>query len=214
MCRNPCLFRFQPHLMHWKNINSWVPLVHERALRFFDFDFEGKKRMSRNYRSVQLPADEELQIYRRYPNLDEYLRVYTGLIKQELEDELLKGHGKQNNVILHRNRHKIFFFGDEIGHKCKPNDPINLEAPYSNWTNQGVILKKLKNGKFHISLGISSGEIPKEVDIVVNINSNPNKRTIDGLIQLSFREFRPGSPPFHPNRGYHHYERPYSKGKL
>ena len=45
VCRNPCLFRYEPSKKHWKDIKSWVPIVHERALRFMDFKFSGSPKM-------------------------------------------------------------------------------------------------------------------------------------------------------------------------
>ena len=117
--------------------------------------------------------------------MGEYLRVYRGLIEQELEDELEKGQEKQNNLILHKEEGNIFFFGDEIGYKCRPNDSIIVEATDSTWSSQAILLKKLINGEFHIKFAFGSSYIPDEVDISVYNKSNPNRMIISGLDKLA-----------------------------
>ena len=189
LCRNPCLFRYEPTLRHWWNTPSWSPLVHERALRFLNVDFRGSPRMPSNYLNIPLPVDEDLRIYRKYPSFIEYLRVYRGLMDQELDEDLRNGQEKQTNLILHKKEGNIFFFGDEIGYKCKPNDSIIVEATDSDWKSKATLIRKEKNGEFHIRLAFGSSNIPDEVDIKVDNKSNPNRLIISGLEKLASRTF-------------------------
>lgn len=84
ICRNPCGLRLRIPASGWQHV------FNERALKLLDFDFEkitkynGPKRNNLKKSNPEENVNESLRIYRQYPNLREYYRVYYGLLMQEL----------------------------------------------------------------------------------------------------------------------------------
>lgn len=183
MCRNPCFLRSR------MPAESWDHAFIERALKLSDTTFEkntrynGPKRNNLQKLNPTERANEELRIYRQYPNLGEYHRIFNGLLMQELDSENERNEGMVlKNVHLHftGNPLKVSFFGNEIGCRLTVGNKITLTSLYG-WESGGEIVQILKTGEFFVMLEVWHDEEIREVDITIITQSSTIKKIIDGL---------------------------------